>query len=292
MDDETLLAMISEIHAAAGNPARWHALVDRLAAEHKVLDDEVGWHLHAARMAHRDIVDLARACRLMEGAYDTLAVGIVIVDAEGRIHRANRAARRLLAQGHGLASADGQLQVTDPRTAQGLRLFACADVDGQQTRQRVTETALTVARPGQRPLSLLAVRLVEPMSEWRVQVQEPRLTLLLLDPDLPPGTTRAMLRDLFGLTPRESDLAQLLLDGQSVADAARTLGVTVNTARTLLKRATAKTGTRGQADLVYRLLSLSPLEIPRLSDDAVAEVADDRHPPGAMRGGRAHQDTV
>jgi DNA-binding CsgD family transcriptional regulator len=52
----------------------------------------------------------------------------------------------------------------------------------------------------------------------------------------------------------------LLLQGKSVEEAAAVMGITVNTARTRLKRIYNKTGVRRQPELVRRLL----LGLPRL----------------------------
>jgi DNA-binding CsgD family transcriptional regulator len=54
-----------------------------------------------------------------------------------------------------------------------------------------------------------------------------------------------------------------LLQGKSVEEAAAAMGVTVNTARTRLKRIYNKTGIRRQPELVRRLL----LGLPRLRRD-------------------------
>jgi DNA-binding CsgD family transcriptional regulator len=61
---------------------------------------------------------------------------------------------------------------------------------------------------------------------------------------------------LYGLTPTESRLADLLLEGIDVREMAVRLGITIETARFHLKRVLAKTGTRRQAELMRLMLSL------------------------------------
>ena len=58
------------------------------------------------------------------------------------------------------------------------------------------------------------------------------------------------LAQLFDLLPSEARLALALARGMSIAEAAVDLGITVESARTYSKRIYAKTGARGQADLV------------------------------------------
>ena len=68
------------------------------------------------------------------------------------------------------------------------------------------------------------------------------------------------LGQLFDLIPSEARLALALSRGMTIAEAAADLGLTVESARTYSKRIYAKTGARGQADLV-RFLHRSVLAI-------------------------------
>ncbi len=61
--------------------------------------------------------------------------------------------------------------------------------------------------------------------------------------------------DLFDLTPAEARLAWSLAQGISIAEAAGAHGLTVETARYYSKRIYAKTGARGQVDLVRNILT-------------------------------------
>lgn len=61
--------------------------------------------------------------------------------------------------------------------------------------------------------------------------------------------------DLFGLLPSEARLAWVIAQGIPISDAAETLGLTVETARNYSKRIYAKTGARGQAELVRIVLT-------------------------------------
>lgn len=61
--------------------------------------------------------------------------------------------------------------------------------------------------------------------------------------------------DLFGLLPSEARLAWLLAQATSIAEAAETLGITVETARNYSKKIYAKTGARGHAELVRVIMT-------------------------------------
>tara|TARA_R110001599_G_scaffold26856_2_gene94575 strand:- start:13223 stop:14338 length:1116 start_codon:yes stop_codon:yes gene_type:complete len=81
-----------------------------------------------------------------------------------------------------------------------------------------------------------------------------------------PLENAGMLVDLFGLLPSEARLANALANGASLAEAAEQMGLTIETVRNYSKKIFAKTGTRGQADLVRYILAngLAELEDPSL----------------------------
>jgi DNA-binding CsgD family transcriptional regulator len=64
---------------------------------------------------------------------------------------------------------------------------------------------------------------------------------------------------LFDLTPAEARLAREVAVGASMETAAVTLGLSIETVRTYLKRVMAKTGTRRQAELAVLLSGLTRL---------------------------------
>lgn len=63
------------------------------------------------------------------------------------------------------------------------------------------------------------------------------------------------IRDAFSLSPREASLATLIAQGLTIDEAGGALQLTSQSARTYSKRIYAKTGARGQADLVRIILS-------------------------------------
>jgi len=84
----------------------------------------------------------------------------------------------------------------------------------------------------------------------------PVMVALLRLPVAPSLDRAAHLCALFDLPRREAELAAALSDGLSIAEAARSLGLSLETARNYSKRLYAKLGARGQTDLV-RLIQRS-----------------------------------
>lgn len=62
---------------------------------------------------------------------------------------------------------------------------------------------------------------------------------------------------VFGLSPSQQRLAELIISGRDVAKSATSLGISVNTARTHLQRMFDKTGVHSQPALVRTLLSVA-----------------------------------
>ena len=115
----------------------------------------------------------------------------------------------------------------------------------------------------------------EPVRQMAINIsQDPRMDLLIAPADSSserPGGASAIvyisgdlksrcdrcdqLSDLFGLLPSEARLAWAIARGQSIAEAAEELNITIETARYYSKKVYSKTGARGQADLVRIIFS-------------------------------------
>ena len=63
-----------------------------------------------------------------------------------------------------------------------------------------------------------------------------------------------LLRDIYGFSAAEAELAGLLLAGQTLGDAARSRSVSLNTAKSQLRNVLRKTGARNQAELMRTLI--------------------------------------
>jgi DNA-binding CsgD family transcriptional regulator len=79
--------------------------------------------------------------------------------------------------------------------------------------------------------------------------------IFVADPDTRAERPPEQLRRLYGLTPKEAQVASRLVSGMSPAEIRDDLGVTIHTVRGHLKQLFAKTGTHRQAELVRVLLT-------------------------------------
>ncbi|MGE0388277.1 MAG: helix-turn-helix transcriptional regulator [Gammaproteobacteria bacterium] len=184
-------------------------------------------------------------------AFDSMGVGVIGLDAGGRVTRADEAARRLCARRAALRIAGGELQAADPRDEAALRALIRAGLDcapggfARAIRIGALDAIGVLARAVTRA----------PVYADRA---EPRLVLYLSDAS-GFAADAGRLRELFGLSAREAALAAELARGSTLTQAAAAVGITEQTARTYSKRIFAKTGTRGQTDLVRLILASAAL---------------------------------
>ncbi len=79
--------------------------------------------------------------------------------------------------------------------------------------------------------------------------------VVLRDPDRRASVSAEVVAQLFGLTPAEAALATLLAQGFDIDEAAETLGIRRNTARSQLQSIFTKTNAKRQSELVRLILS-------------------------------------
>ena len=186
---------------------------------------------------------------LSEEILEALCHGALLLDQYGRILYAN-AMIRLWGKSADFALSSAGLSA---RINNGALQKAIAAA----TREGVGASAIIPRETG-RPLSVMAIP-VRGKVGWP-PAASPRALVLISDPDSVPPPPSVRLRASFGLTPAEASLAQRLVAGDSVQEAADHLGIGIATARQHLSRAMAKTDTRRQGDLIrVLLLSMGPL---------------------------------
>jgi DNA-binding CsgD family transcriptional regulator len=155
----------------------------------------------------------------------------------------------MLAQNDGLALIGGTLRATraDDDAAIGRAVAAAFDATHVTWK---TGLAVKVSRPsGRRPFVLRVVPLCRGSGASSALVT-------LLDLEREPRGSATVLRELFGLTSTEAEVALLVVHGRGLQAVAASLGVTLSTVRVHLQRVFEKTETHRQAELARLLLQL------------------------------------
>lgn len=214
---------------------------------------------HALRVAFRLGALEARATAA-EAALDRLAVGVALLDAAGSVLRTNAALRAILADADGLMiGRSGALVGARPAETAALARVVAAAAGAASGPWSPRGGAVALARPsGSRPLSVLASPLAPEAALGSPPPfpVTPGATVLLLvsDPERRHEPPASLLSRLHGLSPSQSELVLHLLAGLDLKGAAEAMGITANTAKTLLGRAFLATGTAKQSELLALVL--------------------------------------
>jgi len=180
--------------------------------------------------------DAARDVSLLQ----RLGTAAIVLDAGGIARQLNLLAEALLGSDFNLAR--GRPTATDPASNRRLRALVASAL----ARPEEPPTAAVIRRDGAPWLLAEAMPVTRFGSDFFAAGQ-----VVLLLTDLSSGDRRRpwALGAAFGLTPAEARLACLIASGIGIDEAAATLGISRETARTQLKASFAKTGTRSQAAL-------------------------------------------
>ncbi len=211
-------------------------------------------HLQQAVDLHSAVDQLDSERQLYAATIDRLMVGTVILDENGRTLRCNSAAQRLFASGDGLVCKQEKLCAFVNHENRALQQSIQTVLRHRQRGLDELEV-LTLSRPsGEMPLNLL-LRPIPLNYQARKGARRPAVALFIRDPADSPQASRHLLRSLFQLTPTETEVAMLVMDGQTLDETAEALNVSRNTVRAHLRGVFAKTGATRQAQLVKTLLN-------------------------------------
>ena len=216
-------------------------------------------HLGRALKLQRELglIELERSVAV--DALDSMALGIIILDAEARVKFTNLVAREVCACNDGLRIAGDRL-IVEGRQSHGIRVKARQLIRSAKLGVREAGESMMIQRPsGREPYSVTVSAL------WGNQLRfgwsmlsEPLAIIFLCDPDLPHESRVETLQRLYGLTPSHARLADQLATGCTLAEAAGWLRITTASARQYLKVIFQKTGTHRQSQLVRKVLAIPP----------------------------------
>lgn len=222
----------------------------------------LGPHLVRAAEMNLLLEKLNRERYAAYAALERMETGVLFVAADGFVVHMNSAAADMIAVKDAVLLRHNHLGTLQPATDRELaRLIGeAASRAGQRG------GTLVVPRPlGGRPL----LARIYPLST-RGRFTPPdhaTVVIYLTDPALQPSDPASDLARAYRLTPAELRLLSRLLGSPTLLDAADALGITEATARTLLGRIFAKTGTSRQVELMRLMLAIrQPLRGERRPD--------------------------
>jgi len=184
---------------------------------------------------------------LLPAALDRLSLAVLLVGSEGELLHANRAGQKILEDGAGIVFLDERIRLDSREATASFEELRSTSSGEPRSRPAAR---FTVPRPDRQPLEVMAVSLATGEPGERGSI-----ALFVSDPESGVGTPPSVLRELYGLSRREADVVEQILLGRPLDEAARALGIHLETVRMHLKQVFQKVGTRRQVDLVRLLLS-------------------------------------
>jgi DNA-binding CsgD family transcriptional regulator len=219
-------------------------------------------HLKRSLQLHRTMVAeklKADAARL---AFDHWAHAALVLNACGEVVGLNRSGDALLKRCDGLwLGRGGRLYAADESTTRALHaaMMKCAALAAGKVDQRSADVdAVTLPRQsGNPPLRLMMWPLAAVTGQSLPG--HARAAVLTIVFDQVHRTPAGWIARQFRLTPSEERLAECIINGASLDEAAAQIGIRLSTARTRLKTIQQKTDCRRQSDLVRLAYSMPPL---------------------------------
>jgi DNA-binding CsgD family transcriptional regulator len=234
----------------------WCMVIERGDRHGPVTEDEqadfvrFGAHLSRAALLSRNL-GYANATGMLD-AYQSLGCASVLLDRFGRVIRHNALVEPLL--GDGLDLSHGVLRCAHPADNHALDHLIARLGRNPGLNEIDALPPVVMRRPLKRPLVVHGIRLKGMAS---AAFSPAKSILLISDTEKPTAITSIdAMRQAFGLTPTEAALVAHLERELPLSVAAQVMGVSVETARSHLKRTFSKTGTNRQSDLLLLMRRL------------------------------------
>jgi DNA-binding CsgD family transcriptional regulator/PAS domain-containing protein len=253
----SLYALAVDVREPGGLEARLRAVrrigTQDFGKEEKTLCARLVPHLQRALQIHGRLRSVESERDLYADTVDHFAVGTILLDDSGRLLRMNHVAERVVRERDGLTLQGGRLRTGDRDSTQKLERLIEDALAAQNARRPSVVEALRVERPSGNGHIGLLIRPV-PVSQWTDGKAGPSVAVFIGQPGDAPVVSPEILQNLFAFTRAEASVASLLAEGLSVEDTARTLGISIHTARSHVRSLFSKTGVSRQTELVLLIL--------------------------------------
>ena len=223
-------------------------------------------HLNRALHVYRKVQRCENERHLLSEVLDQLPEAVFLVDADARVVMINRSARSVIRGEDGIFLSDNRIAASaaDENTELRNTIARIGRMQGRggSVGERPSQPAqvFSISRPSGTPPYSVFVTPLHP-DFTTIGNGTAAVAAVITKPVEPSGLLLTpILATNYRLTPSETRLARLIIDGHSLKGAAERLGITRNTARTHMKRIYTKIGVHSQADLI-RLVSRDSIDV-------------------------------
>ncbi|MEM9552575.1 MAG: LuxR C-terminal-related transcriptional regulator, partial [Pseudomonadota bacterium] len=215
-------------------------------------------HLSKAAEIGRTFRQLKQRYKALLGALDHVHVGLALALPSGEVIVSNAEAQRIFDLRDGVAKGpDGRLICTDgdQTAALGARVSEAAQTAKGEADQAEMLMALP-RRSGGAPFLLDIAPLRDSVAELDRNLQGALITLI--DPDRVPYLRLERFVKLYGLTPAEAEVCQLIVEGCQVDEIGERRNTSSVTAKNQINAVLAKTGVSKRTDLIRLVIRVLP----------------------------------
>jgi DNA-binding CsgD family transcriptional regulator len=235
---------------------------DRRASQLRILQ-KLGPHLMRAFRLRRAFAAQKAAADATKAALDRWAHAALVLNGDGSIVAVNREAEVLLCRADGLSlGREGRLCCADETHSRALSdsIHRCAAISTTAQSNVQDVDGVVLPRPsGAAPLRAMMWPLPFLGGSSTRDYGSASVLMVIFNPDQTLRTPVGWLAQQYGLTPSEQRLADAIINGLPLTEAAERLGIRESTARTRLKVIQTKTDCHRQVDLVRLALSIPAL---------------------------------
>lgn len=219
-------------------------------------------HFTRAMTVYHRIRQAELRTEMAEGAFDRVAVGVVLLDVRGAPVMVNREAERIAAMKDGIVLLGNGLAADRMKDTNKLRdLIRRVGSDGSAS-ERAGAGAVRLTRPSGLP-DFHVIVLPLPKRCQPIDGSGAAAVLFITDPEKSQSPVDYLFGDLYSLTDAEVRLVTQLLEGGGLTAAAEKLDLSRNTVHSQLASVFQKTNTKSQSELLTLLLTcVAPVEAP------------------------------
>jgi DNA-binding CsgD family transcriptional regulator/PAS domain-containing protein len=241
------VAVALSVQRAIGRPEYSTSEVESMA--------QLGRHAERSLRLSMRLLDAELANLGLSDALARVGIGVFALDSMARVVFANPAAERLYGESVGLVN--GQLRIGTNTVSEVVATAISSAVRGNANDLTAEPKPIPVRRASSnRPLIVYVLPIANLGTLTEQFLTHTRAIVLVIEPEADAPADPAVVRDLLGLTFGEARVASLVGSGIPPRAAALQLGISEETARTVLKRVFSKVGVSRQGQLVALLSKL------------------------------------
>jgi DNA-binding CsgD family transcriptional regulator len=203
----------------------------------------------------RMLLDAAKHARVaVADVLDRLPLGMLVLDGKRQVLIENASAGQILALEDGIAVRSRGLVAGDARENTKLQESIKAALESTAEQGLSGTSFMQISRPsGRQPFSVMISPLLSAPSG--ALSSEAVVACFISDPEAGHAPTLEALGQIYGLTPAEAEIVQLMARGLPLDEIAEDRGISLNTVRSHLKRIFNKTGTSRQGELLRLVMT-------------------------------------